>query len=154
MRKCWHASRALHSAMPLAWNKTARSRAHPPQTYFEHRWHSIVPPRRYHQEVCPFQRGSGPDHDCRQENVAEWYFYLSGFTSATTLDVISLPVENFDRLSLIQFENWGMLTAQRRKMFAATELDHNFVFGLFGFVLPSAGETVTHVIGAANLHHY
>ena len=41
------------------------------------------------------------------KNIAEWYFYLSGYTSATTLDVISLPVENFERLSLIQFEHWG-----------------------------------------------
>ena len=45
-----------------------------------------------------------------KKNITEWYFYLSGYTSATTMDVISLPVENFERLSLIQFENWEALS--------------------------------------------
>ena len=29
-----------------------------------------------------------------KRGVSAWYFYLSGYTSSTTLDVISLPVEN------------------------------------------------------------
>ena len=51
-----------------------------------------------------------------QKCVLEWYHYLTGYTAATLLDVISMAYDSWTKISLAQVENFGVLTNIKHKL--------------------------------------
>ena len=75
-----------------------------------------------------------------KQTIVQWFLYLTGFTQTTTLEIVEMPICNFDVLIDKQIARQGIAEKLRRKIAQSPDLDTNFDFGVFGFCKPETNK--------------
>jgi len=71
-----------------------------------------------------------------KRQVEQLYLWLTGYSNSTQLGIVSLPVRNFLRISLLGMDKRAILQRHRMRLYHCERFCHNFDFGPFGFVRP------------------
>ena len=75
-----------------------------------------------------------------KRQVEQLYLWLTGYSKSTQLGIVSLPVNNFHRISLLGMDKRGFLQKHRQMLYNSERFCHNFDFGPFGFVRPAMAD--------------